>query len=71
MLELFLEIYRQGRELLDQDVPLDRIQNAFNLSDLVRLRNQVPNDALDRLKQRRKEILENLKNLAKKQEQTS
>jgi V/A-type H+-transporting ATPase subunit A len=71
MLRLFLEIYGQGRKLLDQGVTLDRIRNAFDLADLVRLRNRVRNEDLDSLEERHKEVLNKLKGLEQKGENAS
>lgn len=65
LLHLFVQLYQQGQELLDQEVPLDRIQEAANIPDLIRLKNDVPNDEPEQIKHREEEVQQKLKDLTK------
>jgi V/A-type H+-transporting ATPase subunit A len=65
LLHLFVQLYRQGQALLDQEVPLDRIQEAANIPDLIRLKNDVPNDEPDQIRHREEEVQQKLKDLKK------
>lgn len=66
LLRLFLDMYREGRDLLGQDVALAEIQDTFDLGDMLRLRNEVSNDNADQLDQKREEILGNMGSLKNK-----
>lgn len=68
LLRFFVQVYRQGGELLKQDVSLDEIRKTFDMAGLLRLRNEVPNDELDRIDHRQKEIIRKMKKLSRSAE---
>lgn len=63
LLRLFLRVYQRGRELLDRSVSLDRVRKTFNIAELLRLKDQVPNDKLDQIDERQEAILQKMNEL--------
>ncbi len=63
LLRLLVEVYRKGRDLLDDGIPLHRIRETARPGDLIRLRNEVPNDDLGGLDRRHEALMKDLEGL--------
>jgi V/A-type H+-transporting ATPase subunit A len=51
LLELFLQLFDLGRDLIAAGVPLLHLQGKIDLPGLIRLRESVPNDSLERIEE--------------------
>ncbi|MFP4350891.1 MAG: V-type ATP synthase subunit A [Desulfococcaceae bacterium] len=63
LLRCFVRIHRLGSDLLDQGISLDRIRNALDISGLIRLRNEISNEELEKLDERVEQAVRQLKDL--------
>ncbi len=64
LLQLFMEIHRQGQARLDEEVPVDQLQEALDMPRLIRLKEDVPNDELEQIEQVADEVRAALQELS-------
>jgi len=60
LLELIMWLHDQGVELLASGVPIGQLRKTINLARLIRLKEDVPNDAVDQIDRVRQEIEQRL-----------
>lgn len=63
LLDLFLAVYRKGRELLDEEISLEKIRKAFDMAALLRLKTRISNEELEKLDQEKDNICRKLDDL--------
>ena len=63
LLRLAVELYEKGVEVVQGDVSLEELQKSVDLPELIRLKENVPNDASERIDRRREELLARLDRL--------
>jgi len=71
LLRFFLHVHRQGRQLLDQKVSLDRVRGSFDMPTLIRLKNEIANDELEKIDKLQDEVLEEMQSLKESKEKDS
>lgn len=64
LLQLFVRLYEYGRDLLHLGVPVVRLRQVFAMPRLIRLKEEVPNDELERLDQVYEEMRQTFQTLA-------
>jgi V/A-type H+-transporting ATPase subunit A len=63
LLTAFLGIHRKGATLLDAGVSLSDIRQTFDMSGLIRLKDEITNDNVGKIDRRRTEILDKMSDL--------
>ncbi|WP_455381371.1 V-type ATP synthase subunit A [Salinispira pacifica] len=63
LLSSFLKIYRRGTELLKQEVALSDIRGTFQIRDLLRLKDEVPNEEIERIEETAGQVLDEMNSL--------
>lgn len=64
LLNLVIQLHRQGKNLLDRGVSLEQIRDTLNMPRLIRLKEDVPNDEPEQIKQVQEETQQRLKDLS-------
>jgi V/A-type H+-transporting ATPase subunit A len=67
LLQLFVEIYEQGSDLIAMGVPVVRLTEILDITRLIRLKEDVPNSDIQMLEDVRVEVIEQLLTLAVEQ----
>lgn len=63
MLKLFVEIAEAGRELIQQGVSLETIQERIEFANLIRLKEEVPNDESEKIRETDEKVRSKLEEL--------
>lgn len=71
LLRFFLQVYRKGRDLVDQGTSLEEIRGTVQYARLVHLRNEISNEDLERIGQLRDEVLDQMGQLNLQREASS
>ncbi len=66
-LAFFIQLYRKGQALLEDGVPLKRLQDNLDMPNLIRIKNNVPNDDTGQIQDMQEKTLQKLDGLAEKQ----
>ncbi len=64
LLNLVIQLHRQGKNLLDRGVSLEQIRDTLDMPRLIRLKEDVPNDEPEQIKQVQEETQQRLKDLS-------
>ncbi len=64
LLRLFLRVYEVGQDALHAGVPVVQLRRAVDMPRLIRLKEEVPNDQVERIHQAEQEVIQAIKQLA-------
>lgn len=63
LLSCFLEVHRKGREMLDAGTSLDDVRGAVNVGNLIRLKDEIPNEEIGQIDERRRRTMDSLEHV--------